>query len=50
MLPFLGELWRFVRARRKYWLAPVLILFLIFGSLLIATKGSVLAPFIYTVF
>jgi hypothetical protein len=50
MLSFLREFWMFMRVRKKYWLAPVLLLFLAFGSLLVLTKGSAIAPFIYTVF
>jgi Family of unknown function (DUF5989) len=46
----LGELWRFMRTRKKYWLAPVLIVMLMFGGLLVLTQGSVLAPFIYALF
>jgi hypothetical protein len=50
MLSFLREYWIFVRTRKKYWLAPVLLMFLIFGGLIVMTKGSAIAPFIYTVF
>jgi len=50
MLSFLAELWAFIRVRKKYWLAPVLFVFLAFGSLLVLTKGSAIAPIIYTVF
>jgi hypothetical protein len=50
MLSFLREYWTFVRTRKKYWLAPVLLMFLIFGGLIVMTKGSAIAPFIYTVF
>lgn len=50
MWSFLAELWRFMRARKKYWLMPVLVLLLLLGGLLVATKGSVIAPFIYTLF
>jgi len=44
------ELVRFVRARKKLWLAPMLVLFLLFGALVVLTKGSAVAPFIYTLF
>lgn len=47
---FLKELLQFVRARRKYWLLPILIFVLVFGVLIVLTKGSAIAPFIYTVF
>lgn len=49
-MSFLAELWRFMRARRKFWLLPILIMMIIFGGLIILTKGSAIAPFIYTVF
>jgi hypothetical protein len=47
---FLVELWRFIKARRKYWLVPVLLMLVIFGGLVVLTKGSAVAPFIYTLF
>ena len=50
MISFLVELWQFVRVRRKYWLIPVLIMLAIFGALIVLTQGSVIAPFIYTLF
>jgi hypothetical protein len=49
-LTFLVEFYQFLRARRKYWLAPILVLLLVFGGLLVLSKGSALAPFIYTIF
>ena len=50
MLDFVGELWRFMRVRKKFWLLPILIMMVVFGGLLILAKGSVIAPFIYTLF
>ncbi len=50
MWSFVSELWRFMRARKKYWLVPVMVVLLLLGGLLVATKGSVIAPFIYTLF
>ena len=50
MASFLKEFWVFLRVRKKYWLLPVLIMMLIFGGLLVLTKGSAVAPFIYTLF
>jgi hypothetical protein len=50
MLSFLLELWKFMRVRKKYWLFPVIALMLMFGSLLVLTKGTAVAPFIYTLF
>jgi Family of unknown function (DUF5989) len=47
---FLVELWEFMRARKKFWLLPLLVLMLVFGGLVILTKGSAVAPFIYTLF
>ena len=44
------ELWVFMRARKKYWLVPVMLVMLIVGGLLVLAKGSAIAPFIYTLF
>ena len=44
------ELWQFLRARRKYWLVPLVIALLLVGGLLVLAEGSALAPFIYTLF
>jgi Family of unknown function (DUF5989) len=49
-MSFLSELFGFMRARKKFWLVPVLILMVIFGGLVAMTKGSIVAPFIYTIF
>jgi hypothetical protein len=49
-MSFLGELYAFMRARKKYWLAPILVVMLLLGGLLVLTKGSAVAPFIYTLF
>jgi hypothetical protein len=49
-MDFLFELWRFMRVRKKFWLLPILIMMVVFGGLLILAKGSVVAPFIYTLF
>jgi hypothetical protein len=45
-----AEIWGFVKARRKYWLAPIIIVLLLLGVVLVAAQGSALAPFIYAVF
>jgi hypothetical protein len=50
MMEFLVDLWRFTRARKKFWLMPILIMMVVFGGLAVLTKGSVVAPFIYTLF
>lgn len=49
-MDFLKELWIFLRVRKKLWLAPIVIVMLILGSLLLFAQGSVVAPFIYTIF
>jgi hypothetical protein len=49
-MEFLQELWRFMRARKKFWLLPILIMMVVFGGLVVLTKGSAIAPFIYTLF
>jgi len=45
-----AELWRFMRARKKYWLIPIIVVMFLLGGLLILAKGSAVAPFIYTLF
>ena len=50
MLSFLRELWAFMRVRKKFWLLPILLMMAIFGGLIVLTKGSAVAPFIYTLF
>ena len=49
-MEFLKELWAFLKVRKKLWLAPIIIVMLIVGGLLISAQGSVVAPFIYTLF
>jgi hypothetical protein len=49
-MSFLVEFWSFLKARRKFWLAPILLVLLIFGGLIVLTQGSAIAPFIYTIF
>jgi hypothetical protein len=49
-MEFLKELWRFLRARKKYWLLPILIVVGLFGGLIVLTQGTAIAPFIYTLF
>ena len=49
-MEFLKELLAFLRMRKKLWLAPIIIVMLILGGLLILAQGSVVAPFIYTMF
>ena len=50
MRSFLVEFWFFLRVRKKFWLAPMMITMALFGALLLATQGSAIAPFIYTLF
>jgi hypothetical protein len=50
MREFIGELWLFLKVRKKFWLLPILLVFLTVGSLLIATQSSAIAPFIYSIF
>lgn len=50
MAGFLGELWAFMRERKKFWLLPIILVLLLFGTLLVLTEGSAVAPFIYTLF
>jgi len=45
-----GQLWRFAIKRKKFWLLPLMIMAVVYGALAVFTKGSVLAPFIYTLF
>jgi Family of unknown function (DUF5989) len=45
-----SELWAYMRVRKKWWLAPILIVMLLVGALLVFAQGSALAPFIYTIF
>ncbi len=49
-MSFLRELWRYMRARKKYWLLPILIVMVILGGLIVLAQGSAVAPFIYTLF
>ena len=49
-LSILGELWEFMKVRKKWWLGPIVVMLLLLGLLLVFTQGSALAPFIYTLF
>jgi hypothetical protein len=44
------ELWAFMKERKKYWMFPIIIVLMLFGSLLVFAQGSAVAPFIYTLF
>jgi hypothetical protein len=49
-MEFLKEFWEFLKVRKKYWLLPIVIVLVLFGGLIILSQGSVVAPFIYTIF
>ena len=50
MIEFLTDLWDFMRERKKFWLAPIIIVMLLLGVLIVVAQGSAVAPFIYTLF
>jgi hypothetical protein len=50
MLDLLSDLAGFMRARKKYWLAPVMLILVLLGALMVLVEGSAIAPFIYTLF
>ena len=50
MFELLGDLWKFMQVRKKFWLAPLILIMLILGGLIVFAQGSAVAPFIYTLF
>lgn len=50
MLDLIKDLWAFMRARKKFWLAPIIFILLLLGGLIVLAQGSAVAPFIYTLF
>ena len=46
----LKDVWDFLKVRKKYWLAPLILTIVLMGALLVFTQGSVVAPFIYSIF
>lgn len=50
MLELIKDLWAFLGERKKLWMAPIIIILVLMGMLLVLTQGSALAPFIYTIF
>ncbi len=50
MFEFLIDLWGFMRVRKKFWLAPIIIVLLLLGGLILLAEGTAVAPFIYTIF
>jgi hypothetical protein len=49
-MSFIGELWRFLSVRKKFWLLPIILINLVLGGILVLAQGSAVAPFIYTLF
>lgn len=49
-MEIIGELWRFFRARRKFWIMPIVLMLGVFGGLIVLTQGTAVAPFIYSLF
>jgi hypothetical protein len=50
VVSLLGEFWAFMRMQKKWWLAPLVVILILMGILIILTEGSALAPFIYALF
>ncbi len=50
MFDFFKDLWAFMRERKKFWLAPIIIVMVLLGGLIVFSQGSAIAPFIYTLF
>ena len=50
MLDLLKDLWEFLKIRKKFWLAPIILVLLLLGGLIVLSQGSAVAPFIYTLF
>ena len=50
MLSFFKEFFAFLKERKKYWLLPIIIVLALFGALIVLSQGSIVAPFIYTIF
>lgn len=50
MFDLLKDLWAFMRERKKFWMAPIIIILVLLGMLIVLAEGSAIAPFIYTIF
>ena len=50
MAELLKDLWLFMRERKKFWLAPIIVVMVLLGALIVLAQGSAVAPFIYTLF
>lgn len=49
-MEYIAQMWRFLSVRRKFWLLPIIVVTVALGGLLVLAQGSVVAPFIYTLF
>jgi hypothetical protein len=50
MVDFFKDLWGFLKVRKKFWLAPIILVMLLLGALIVFSQGSAVAPFVYTLF
>jgi hypothetical protein len=50
MMDLIKDLWEFLKVRKKFWMAPIIIVLLLLGALIVLSQGSAVAPFIYTLF
>jgi hypothetical protein len=50
MMDLIADLWGFMRERKKFWMAPIIVVMLLLGALIVLSQGSAVAPFIYTLF
>ena len=50
MMDLVKDLWDFMKERKKFWLAPIIVVMLLLGMLIVVAQGSAVAPFIYTLF
>lgn len=49
-MDLIRDLWAFLKVRKKFWLLPIIFMLLFFGTLILLTSGTAIAPFIYTLF
>lgn len=49
-MSFIKDLWAFMKARKKFWLLPIILIMLLLGTVIVLGQGSAIAPFIYTLF
>ena len=49
-MEFFKDLWDFMRERKKFWLAPIIIVLVLLGGLILLAEGTAVAPFIYAIF